>query len=1708
MKLKSGIAMALVFTLYALLLSPVSRVIADTDHTDRSLRFFEDHFEASYINENWEVIDGPWTITNGQLKVPQGKGYKALVNNLEVQDFTIEAEISLANRTGDAGFILRSSEASPGADNIVGYYAGISAANNGSVFLGAMNFGWKELKRAQVNLDPQAVYQFKVTVTGNQFSFYIDDKLVLQHEDNTYDSGRVGIRMYDSLPAYDNVTVRNESGSVMFTDTFDNAQDASIGKWLPVDGDWSMQSGRIEVGKGPGPKLLAKDLELRDDYTIETELRLLDGGGDAGLLFGVKEAGAGADNVRGYYAGLRASGDLILGQFNNSFTDLQVEKVLDRAEQQQPYRLKIVTRGKVIKVYLNDMHKPVIEYTVEDPSDYSTGQIGLRAYEAKAAFDNFIASEYRLQVPEIQAPVANKDPLVQTPFIPLPLGSVEAEGWLLKQLEYMKEGATGYAEDLYAELGGNAEWLGGNAPDSNWERPVYYVKGLLALAYTLKDPDLIAKSQKWVNWMLESQKEDGNFGPASDFDWWPRMVAVYVLKDYYEATGDERVISHLTKYFKYQLEQLDKRPLRDWGKIRFGDNMNVVLWLYNHTGDNFLLDLARKLNEQGYAITDVLTNNKFYESARANPADFYTQHTVNVNQMIKNPAIYYQLSQDKADYDAYFRGVEHLDQYHNQITAINAGTEMLSGLSSVQGVELCAIVERIHSNSMTAMITGDPHIGDLQEKLAFNALPAAMSKDLKTHQYYTLPNQIESGYDSLGFKQGYSTGAMQSIISGFPCCRFNLHMGWPYFVKEMWAATDDGGLGIIAYGPSKVSTLIQGQSVVIKERTNYPFEETIYFDVEELSSPTQFPLKLRIPAWSNGATLTVNGEPQAGVTSGEYYVIDRVWSKGDTVALTVPMEIKTSTWINNSVGIERGPLVYSLEIEEEWKSAQDPAPQVKEPGFEEYYIYAKTPWNYGLLMDREHPGESIEVVVGEMTDDPFNQPPVKLIAQGKQIPEWGKRPNNSIHADEPPSSPVFSAEPTVDVTLVPYGSQNLRISYFPEVTEQSASTPMRYEAEKAKLNRAKINSGNVWASGGSYVGEIDYPDSYVRFENVEAPQAGMYKMFVWYAQNTNNFSPASAKVIVNGEQQHSMELAGTINWGRFMAASVNVELQEGTNQVQFMRGDGAQPGFYELDYIVFAKLDEPENPEVPEPKITAGITGEQSVKSGAQTELTYALQGEVKQGFEQIHAQGFKLQFDPAALKLVDVASARGEALHVAVSEDDPNAGTAYVLATSKGVSLDTDGDWLKLRFEAVAEKETDTTIQISSQSVANEKGDELALADLAYSLRILPKDSKPGNGDNGSGSTWTPPAPSHEIIKEQETITLKLLSESASGSLPIKEIGERALRITAGGTVITIDPAVLKEWLGGLAAGAVIEASVKPVDEAAAKKASSTSGLSNTKPAGAMQQWSIQLKEPGKPAVDLMTAIGGAAIAMSYGEAADAELLGIYEFNEKNGRWEFVGGKTNGGKQSLTGRMNQSGSYAVLEYKKTFADVPAGHWAAKALQTLSAKHIIQGVSETQFAPNRQTTRAEFAALLVRMLELGEASATIPFADVPANEWYAKDVASAYYAGLVTGVTPSTFQPNAVITREQMALMLVRAYELAAGSAAAGNVNAPDFKDAQQISGWARTGVNQAVAIGLMQGKGEGRFAPGSHTTRAETAQAIYNLLQLINNESREAMQK
>jgi hypothetical protein len=230
-----------------------------------------------------------------------------------------------------------------------------------------------------------------------------------------------------------------------------------------------------------------------------------------------------------------------------------------------------------------------------------------------------------------------------------------------------------------------------------------------------------------------------------------------------------------------------------------------------------------------------------------------------------------------------------------------------------------------------------------------------------------------------------------------------------------------------------------------------------------------------------------------------------------------------------------------------------------------------------------------------------------------------------------------------------------------------------------------------------------------------------------------------------------------------------------------------------------------------------------------------------------------------------------------------------------------------------------------------------------------------------------------------------------------------------------------------------------------------------------------------------------------------DPARVGLYVYDPDVGDWVFVPGRYDPEAGLLVASLWHLSEYGVLSSVRTFGDV-ATHWARRDIEILAGRKVIQGVSPWSFAPQELVTRAQFCALLVRALGLPkEGSGVTPFADVPSGAWFAREVHTAYDAGLVQGLGPTTFGPERSITRQELAVLLARALEQAELAQGLGLAEITyllrDFTDAKFVAQWAREGVAQAVGEGLVKGRTPTTIAPLGTATRAEAATMLKRLM-------------
>ncbi len=621
----------------------------------------------------------------------------------------------------------------------------------------------------------------------------------------------------------------------------------------------------------------------------------------------------------------------------------------------------------------------------------------------------------------------NRAPLEPNLFTQLPIGAIKPQGWLQEQLKLQAQGELGRLQDIskFLKWEGNG-WVNPEA-SGGWEEVPYWLKGYGDLGYVLGDEKIIAEARRWIDAILATQQPDGWFGPSGlrtslkgKADMWPHMPVLNALQSYYEFSGDKRVLDFMLKYSRWQ-NGLPPSAFGAgfWPRIRFGDNLQTVYWLYNRTGEAWLLDLARKIHENMADWTGGIAS----------------WHNVNIAEAFREPAEYWMQSHQSRFLDAAERNYQTVMRTYGQFPGGGfAGDENCRPgyVDPRQALETCGFVEFMHSFEMLTRITGNPLWSDRCEEIAVNSLPATMTPDLKAIHYLTGANmaQLDRHNKSPGIQ---NRGDMLSYNPHqYRCCQHNHGMGWPYYAEELWLATADGGLCASLYAASDVRAKVgQGAEVGIVEKTDYPFSDTINLQIAA-SKPVRFPLYLRVPRWCKQAAVTLNGKDlQVKSEPLSYIVVDRTWSDGDQLALRLPMEVSVRKWPANkdSVSVDYGPLTFSLKIDEKWVRY---GTNDKWPGWE---VFPTAPWNYGLVLDPNDPAKSFEVVhkPGPLAPQPFtpDAAPIELRVKARKIPAWKLDHQGLVEPLQ--QSPAQSSEPEETITLIPMGAARLRISSFPTI---------------------------------------------------------------------------------------------------------------------------------------------------------------------------------------------------------------------------------------------------------------------------------------------------------------------------------------------------------------------------------------------------------------------------------------------------------------------------------------------------------------------------------------------------------------------------------------------------------------------------------------------------------------------------------------------------
>ncbi len=592
--------------------------------------------------------------------------------------------------------------------------------------------------------------------------------------------------------------------------------------------------------------------------------------------------------------------------------------------------------------------------------------------------------------------------------------NIRPSGWMKDQLRLQAQGLNGNLDKVWKDVRDSA-WIGGH--DEGWERVPYWLDGFIPLAYLLDDDDLKQRAKKYIDAILGQQCDDGWICPCTEeqrstYDTWAVLLITKVLIVYYECSGDDRIPDAVYRVMKNYHDLLtgSEVSLFNWGKFRWFEGFIALNFLYERYGEDWIRDLARIIKEQGADYTS-------FSNLWKKPMKIwkFQTHIVNLCMMLKSEAVSCDLLGE--DYTGLADDLyDMLYEYNGTPVGIITGDECLAGPSPIRGTELCGVVELMYSCEILYRYTGDSKWADLLEKIAFNALPAAISDDMWAHQYDQMSNQILC--KRFGGNPVFGTNNQDSVMFGlepnYGCCTANFGQGWPKFMLSAYAYNDEE---IICAVP--IPSVLQTEGVRIVLDTEYPFENTFRYTI---TSDRRFRFRIRIPEFAKMTVLN-----KADMDDGKDLLIDvdPGTSTYDVSYVTVPVMKKRDSGL---VYIQNGSLIYSLPRRYTANKIEYTSCGVERKfPYCDYEYTSEDEWRYALSRRT-----SFRRIRNSDSDGiPFSskRPPDSMFVTGARI-NWGfEEEYDNVCCADP--GEVYVHGKNEELELIPYGCAKLRITEFP-----------------------------------------------------------------------------------------------------------------------------------------------------------------------------------------------------------------------------------------------------------------------------------------------------------------------------------------------------------------------------------------------------------------------------------------------------------------------------------------------------------------------------------------------------------------------------------------------------------------------------------------------------------------------------------------------------
>ena len=650
-------------------------------------------------------------------------------------------------------------------------------------------------------------------------------------------------------------------------------------------------------------------------------------------------------------------------------------------------------------------------------------------------------------------------------FQSIPANAISPKGWLKQYLINQRNGLTGHLENAgypFNTVGWAADSIPGNKSIEKWwpyEQNAYWVDGMMRCGLLLNDTSLLNKARKSIYYVLAHPDSTGFLGPKflkpnDEGDRWVYVVFFRAWMAEYEATRNPAILAAIKKHYLG-----DRFP---HAGVRESINAEIILWAYSESKDTALLNFAKEI----YKNSNELNKNSMVSDAGFLKDGIVVEHGVTYLEKSKLGAILYLYTGDSTYLRPSIAAFKKLDKYHMLIDGVNVSSEHIQIPTTQESHEICDISDYTWNISYLLKATGDAAYADKIERAAFNAAPGSVTKDFKALQYFSAPNQVVASRESFIRDGG---GSMRYAPNpGTECCPGNVNRMMPNFAVNAWMTDGKGGLAAAMYAPSSVTYAAGANNteVTIDEDTRYPFSDSISFAFH-LKEKVKFNFYIRIPGWCSNARILINGaELNRQFVPGTYVPLQQEYKEGDKVTVVLPSSFQLTPGPENGISIERGPLLYSLKIQEDWKV--DTQDERSTPDFPAYELFAGSPWNYALCVTKDSLQQQIKVVNNAYSDNPWSieTAPVELKVPARLVKGWTLENKNEMKFENwgvkrnergkvtdwyvtdtrikkgswwftpllPDAATLKNglSQKVDTVTLVPYGCSKLRITVFPK----------------------------------------------------------------------------------------------------------------------------------------------------------------------------------------------------------------------------------------------------------------------------------------------------------------------------------------------------------------------------------------------------------------------------------------------------------------------------------------------------------------------------------------------------------------------------------------------------------------------------------------------------------------------------------------------------